>query len=93
MVRWKDRLGIFTTHIQDAMRQQLKGQRHQVHALGSQLHQLSPLGVLGRGYSIVQRERDQKILKEASEVSPGEMIRILLHRGRLACRVDEVKRS
>jgi len=93
MLRWKDRLGIFTMHLQDAMRQYLKGQRHQVQALRSQLHQLSPLGVLGRGYSIVQRERDNRILKEAGEVSSGEMIRILLHRGRLVCRVDQVKRS
>ncbi len=90
---WKDHLGRLITKTQNAMRQYLKDQRQQLHALGMQLHQLSPLEVLGRGYSIVQRNRDHKILKDAQDVATGETVRITLHRGHLNCEVNQVERS
>lgn len=93
LTRWKDRLEILVTQNQDGMRQQLKDQRQQVQVLSMQLHQLSPLGVLGRGYSLVQRTRDNLILKDAQDVAPGETVRVTLHHGHLTCQVKQVQRS
>ena len=38
--------------------------RHGLQIMASQLQQISPLKVLGRGYSIVQRLKDGKVLKK-----------------------------
>jgi exodeoxyribonuclease VII large subunit len=51
------------------------------------LHTLSPLNTLGRGYSIVLRERDGRIVHTASEVETGESIRARLAEGSLVCQV------
>lgn len=91
ITRWKDRLDVEIAQIQDAIVQSLKERRTHVQTLGLQLHQLSPLEVLGRGYSIVQRDRDKKILNVAQDVVPGETVRVTLHRGHLTCQVDHVE--
>ena len=49
ITRWKDRLDVGIAQIQDAIVQSLKERRNHVQTLGLQLHQLSPLEVLGRG--------------------------------------------
>lgn len=64
------------------------GKRHQAELWVSQLNQLSPLGVLARGYSIVHRLPDRKILKKSTEVAAGESVCARLHEGELICLVQ-----
>jgi exodeoxyribonuclease VII large subunit len=52
----------------------------------AELHQLSPLRVLERGYAIVQNEQG-RILKDPAEAPPESAIRVRLARGRLKARV------
>ncbi|MDX1412223.1 MAG: exodeoxyribonuclease VII large subunit, partial [Nitrospirales bacterium] len=89
IARGKDRLFHLRKDIDEILKQHLQNRRHHAHAMGSQLHQLNPVGVLGRGYSIVQRASDEKILKDFRDVSTGEMVRVTLHRGRLICKVQQ----
>lgn len=91
VVRWKDRLDLGIAQIRDAMLQHMKERRQHIQGLGMQLHQLSPLEVLGRGYSIVQRSRDKKIINVAQDVVPGETVRVTLHQGHLICQVEQVE--
>ena len=93
IMRWHDHLDSLALQVQDSMRQYLKDHDQRIQTLGLLLHQLSPLAVLGRGYSLAQRARDGKILKNAQEVSCGEMIRVTLNQGHLACQVNQVERS
>ena len=65
--------------------------RHDLQLLASQLQQLSPLLVLGRGYSIVQRLQDGKILKKSSDIKTGESIKARLSEGEVICSVRQVK--
>jgi exodeoxyribonuclease VII large subunit len=51
------------------------------------LHTLSPLNTLARGYAIVSRERDGKIVRAASEVELGESVKAQLSEGNLLCEV------
>jgi len=62
--------------------------RHQSALWMSQLNQLSPLAVLGRGYSIVHSLRSGKVVKQSTEVSVGESVRARLHSGELICLVQ-----
>ncbi|OGL67985.1 MAG: exodeoxyribonuclease VII large subunit [Candidatus Tectomicrobia bacterium RIFCSPLOWO2_12_FULL_69_37] len=55
------------------------------------LEAVSPLAVLARGYSLAYRERDGALLREAAQAAPGDRVRLRLHRGTLACRVEEAR--
>jgi len=61
----------------------LERERLRLRALAGQLNQLSPLGVLDRGYAIVFDEQG-RIVKSAAAVRVGEPIQIQLARGRLS---------
>ena len=63
--------------------------RNRVAVLAGTLDALSPLGVLGRGYSICRRLPGLEIVKDAAMVSAGAEVEVLLHRGRLWCTVKE----
>ena len=53
------------------------------------LHAISPLAVLGRGYSIVQ-QKNGDIVRSSAEVHPGENISITLAQGRIDCEVKKI---
>lgn len=54
----------------------------------SRLHLLSPLATLGRGYSIVQRDRDGQVVRAPEDVTAGELLWATLARGQLRCRCE-----
>lgn len=56
----------------------------------AKLDALSPLAVLTRGYSITQGS-DDKVLRDAAEVKPGDKLKIRLERGKLNAEVLSVE--
>jgi exodeoxyribonuclease VII large subunit len=64
--------------------------RRQIEATASQLTQLSPLAILGRGYSILTKVRDGTIVRRAEDTHPGEEIVARLSQGQLGCTVKHV---
>jgi exodeoxyribonuclease VII large subunit len=57
------------------------------------LDTISPLATLDRGYAIVTRQQDRRILHSATGVSPGEQVEARLAQGRLLCTVDAITES
>ena len=57
-------------------------------ALAAKLDALSPLKVLGRGYSIVEKEGTA--IRSAADVVPGDSVNVKLSGGSLDCVVEEV---
>lgn len=53
----------------------------------SRLESLSPLAVLGRGYAVVWNADRTRVLRQASDTSPGDRIRVTLAKGELDCEV------
>lgn len=57
----------------------------------AQLEALSPLRVMGRGYSLVYRALDRQLLSRADGLQAGDPLEIVFHKGRVLCEVKEVK--
>ncbi|MBW3624976.1 MAG: exodeoxyribonuclease VII large subunit [Armatimonadetes bacterium] len=64
--------------------------RHRQRALAGvgKLDALSPLGVLARGYALVQKEG--RVVHSATQVRPGEAVDVRLSDGELHCEVNAV---
>ncbi len=56
-------------------------------ALAGRLDTLSPLSVLGRGYAVCWDDTRTHVVRAASEVAPGDTVRVTLGEGELRCEV------
>jgi exodeoxyribonuclease VII large subunit len=74
-----------------AMRSRLERAGRQLDAAGAQLESLSPLAVLGRGYSLTQRTADGRWIRDAAELAVGQQITTRFARGEAASRVEETR--
>jgi len=72
-----------------AMRRTLEACRAELGRAGAQLHALSPLAVLDRGYAMVRR--GEMIVREASQVSAGDRLAVRLASGSLSVTVEDVE--
>jgi exodeoxyribonuclease VII large subunit len=68
-----------------------KTARHRLDAAVGQLDSLSPLAVLGRGYSLTRLLPSGAIVRSAAQTRPGDAIEILLREGALDARVERLK--
>ena len=64
--------------------------RHRLVGVVGRLDSLSPLAVLGRGYSLTLTASGQ-IVRSVRQVEVGDEVGVMLHEGRLAARVTERK--
>jgi exodeoxyribonuclease VII large subunit len=58
-----------------------------VASLAGRLENLSPLGVLARGYAVCWNADRTAIIRSAAAVAPGDRVRVTLHEGELHCDV------
>ena len=58
--------------------------------LGDRLADLSPLGVLERGYAVCFREGGRGVVRDAATVALGERVDVRLGAGALGCKVESV---
>ena len=84
------RLDRYTEQLSAAMKRKTEAQAHRLSKLSGQLHTLSPLQVLSRGYAITQ-DKNQQTIKSTAQVCTGQQITVTLSDGVLDCTVDEVK--
>ncbi len=73
-----------------AIRLAMREQQNQLTTLSGKLETLSPLGVLGRGYSLTHDERTGKLLTTTKNVKPGQRVVTRLAKGKIVSVVEEV---
>ncbi|MCG7942069.1 MAG: exodeoxyribonuclease VII large subunit [Candidatus Thiodiazotropha taylori] len=74
-----------------AVTQRLNREQTRFTQLGRDLHNLSPLNTLGRGYAIVSSPTTNAIITDAAEVELGDELQARLHKGSLICQVVKKK--
>lgn len=76
-----------------AMDHRLTLARRQTDAAAARLDSLSPLAVLGRGYSLTRRVSDGRVVRDAGDLSVGEHLTTRFAHGRAISRVEEIENA
>ena len=58
--------------------------------LQEKLKDMSPLSVLGRGYSITRTLPEKRVLRSSSQVNKGDRVNVKLAKGELECLVEKI---
>ncbi len=66
----------------------MKLKREELNYLGKNLHNLSPLSILSRGYALVEREN--KIIKTPRNLILGDEINLRFKEGNIDCKVENI---
>ena len=77
------RAEVLGARLERSARHGLEKRRAQLQSLQRALAAVGPQQTLDRGYAIVSRRRDAAVLRDASQVEPGEHIEARLARGRI----------
>jgi exodeoxyribonuclease VII large subunit len=80
------RLQPFIPRMEATMARRLAARRSELASLAARLDALSPLAVLARGYAIATVAG--RVLRDASEVRPGDRVAVRLASGSIAARVE-----
>lgn len=76
-----------------ALRMRLSAARRTLDAFAAHLDSLSPLQVLGRGYSLTQRLSDGQLVRDAGALTTGEQLVTRFARGQAISRVERIERD
>jgi exodeoxyribonuclease VII large subunit len=85
------RLDELADRLRRTVRQRMELARRELARVGGTIDALSPLKVLGRGYSLTRRAATHGILRSADEVHLGERVETVLARGRLHSIVESIE--
>jgi exodeoxyribonuclease VII large subunit len=78
--------GVAPSQLMRAAGRQLQGHRQHLTQLTDRLQALSPLAILGRGYSIV-RDAAGRVVRDARAVAPGDALQVRPQHGQLRVQV------
>lgn len=86
----RDQLRVATIQLLSAFRKREEKGRGRLQELAASLNSLSPLAVLGRGYSLTRTIPEGKIITDAATLRTGDLLRVTFARGEARVRVEEV---
>ena len=72
-----------------AIRHRAGAARQRAESIAARLESLSPLAVLGRGYSVTRRTSDGQVIGDAAKLNAGEQITTRFARGETVSRVEQ----
>ena len=87
---WQQRLDALDERLQRAGRRRLERCQHLLEGAAGRLETLSPLNVLGRGYSLSRRATDLQVIRSAQQVQPGDVVITTVQHGQFTSRVEEI---
>jgi exodeoxyribonuclease VII large subunit len=85
------RLDELETRQSRAVARRIERVRAKVDSMASRLDSLSPLAVLGRGYSITERIPSGELVRSSGQLASGDRIRTRLGEGSVVSRVEDAR--
>lgn len=76
--------------LQRSMHHHLVDNQQRLAACNDRLNAGSPLAVMARGYSIVEKVENHKVVSRSSDLVAGEKLRLRFNQGQALCRVDRL---
>jgi len=84
----RQRVDHLASLLQADARRRIENAQAKLRQAAASLEALSPVAILGRGYSITRLESSDEIVREAAQAKPGDRIVTRLGSGRLVSRVE-----
>jgi len=85
----RDRVDHLASRLQADARRRIENAHAQLRQAAASLEALSPVAILGRGYSITRLESSQEILLNGAQAKPGDRIVTRLGTGQIISRVEK----
>ena len=89
----RQRLDDFARRGMSALKHRMALDRSQLQGFERRLDALNPLAVLGRGYAVVSRQVDGKLVNQVGQVKSGDGLRVRVSDGEFGATVSENKES
>ncbi|MGH7964095.1 MAG: exodeoxyribonuclease VII large subunit [Candidatus Binatia bacterium] len=86
----RDHLRVTAARLHMALQRRDEQARGRLQELATALNSLSPLAVLGRGYSLTRTIPGGQVITDAATLTPGELLRLTFAKGEVRARVEEV---
>lgn len=86
---YRQRLDELAARVERALQNLQNSNRLRLASLNSRLESLNPTAVLKRGYAIVTREVDGRVISQRNQVRPGENVNIQVSDGTLPATINE----
>jgi len=87
--RYAQRIDELIGRLSTGLSHHLRRDRALLMSMTAALEHLNPLSILSRGYCITKKLPAGIILKDASEVTPGDLLSTKLHKGEIISRVEK----
>lgn len=87
----RQRLDYIAERMGTAQKERLKSQRARLELAQGRLEAVGPMATLSRGYAIARSQNG--LILRAEDVQPGELVELLLAKGRVLARVLECKKD
>lgn len=87
----RDRLRMSAGRLHAAVQRLHRAARAQLQEATATLNSLSPLAVLGRGYSLTRSIPDNRLIRDAAALRPADRVRLTFARGEAEARIERVE--
>lgn len=87
---YRQQLERYSTRLTYICQRQQQQQRHALDLLAGKLEACSPLGILQRGYAVVEKFPERQVIVDADDLQPGDRLLARFARGSAYCGVQEV---
>jgi exodeoxyribonuclease VII large subunit len=84
------RLDALDERLQRAGKRRLERLHQALEGAAGRLQSLSPLNVLGRGYSLTRRADDRQVIRSSGQVRPGDVLETTVQHGKITSRAEEI---
>ncbi|MBP1753269.1 MAG: Exodeoxyribonuclease large subunit, partial [Geobacteraceae bacterium] len=88
MERSRERLLKLSARFETSTRKMLDENHEATAVLAARLQALSPLATLARGFAVARKLPDGPVIRESSQIVPGDRLDVTFHRGSAVCVVE-----